>query len=238
VLDARALAKLGRLVEARAAYGRALVLPVNEASPAAFRDAVASARVEARALERRLAWLTVRVRHVPLDARVQVWLDGAEVAPYTLGAPIAVDPEVHAVRLDVDGKHVESRRVSFREGESRAVELEPPSRGGASRTLAVVGFGVGGAGLVTGIVTGSLALSAREKAARECPARRCTAGSPGAGALDDFRTYRTVSTLSYGVGVAGAALGTVLLLTGSGSRSAVEVGVGPALGGVNVGGTF
>lgn len=237
LLDARALVKLGRFVEARAAYRRALEVPVTDASPPAFRDAVASADVEARALEGRLSWVTLRVRHAPPGARIQVWLDGAEVAPHAVGTPLAVDPADHTVRLDVDGRRVFSRRLSLREGEKRAVELDVPTRGEPFPALAVTGFGVGGAGIVTGIVAGSLAISARRDAARDCPARRCVDGSPGAAALHEFRTLRTVSTIGYGVGVAGAALGTVLLLTRSESTE-VEVGIVPSLQGVNVGGTF
>jgi hypothetical protein len=237
LLDARALVKLGRLVEARAAYRRAIEAPVDDASPPAFRDAVAQAQSEARSLERRLAWVTFRVRDAPADASLQVRLDGGEIPPHQWGAPVAVDPGAHGVRLDVDSAPGPVRRLELREGESRTVELEAPSRGGLSRGLTVAGFGLGGAGLLTGVVAGSLALSARHDAERRCPARRCVAGSSGAARLDDFRTYRTVSTVGYGVGFAGAALGTVMLLS-LGRSEEVEVGIAPSGPLVGVRGAF
>ncbi len=237
VLDARALASLGRLTEAGAAYRLALSAPVGDTSPRTFHEAVVHARTELALLEQRLPRLTVRVKNVAHPARVQVWLDGDEMVPRELGAPLAVDPKAYTLRLDIDGKPVALRRVTLREGERRTVDLEPPSGGGLSRTLTIAGFAVGGAGIVTGVVAGSLALGARKDAEQSCPARRCELGSPGAAALDDFRTYRTVSTLGYGVGAAGVALGSILLLSSS-TSDGPEVGVAPSFHGVNVRGAF
>jgi tetratricopeptide (TPR) repeat protein len=237
LLDARALANLGRLLDAGAAYRQAVQAPLDDASPAAFREAVADARTELAELEQRMPRLTIRVANAPRDARVQIWLDDTELAPRAIGTALAVDPKSHRVRLDLDGEQVAARRVALREGENRAVELEPPSGGGLSRALTLAGFGLGGAGVVTGVVAGTLALDARKDAQRSCPGGRCEVGSKGAAALDDFRTYRTVSTIGYGVGAAGAALGTILLLAPSGSSGA-EVAVAPTLQGVNVRGAF
>jgi hypothetical protein len=237
LLDARALAKLGRLLDAKAAYTLAVSAPEDAASPPAFREAVGHARTELAALDRRLPRLTIRLKNAARDARVQVWLDDTEVSRSELGVPLVVDPKAHAVRLDVDGKQTAVRRVALREGESRIVDLELPSSGGLSRTLTIAGFGVGGAGIITGIVAGALALDARSEAQEGCPANRCQLGSKGAAALDDFRTYRTVSTIGYGVGAAGAALGTILLLAPSKSSRA-ELGLVPSFQGVDVRGAF
>lgn len=238
LLDARALARLGRLVEARDAYLRALAAPVDGDSPAAFRDAAAHARSELDALERRLPRLTVRVRDAPRDARVRVWIDARELAASELGAARALDPAPHWVRLEVDGAPAAALRVELREGERRVVDLEPPSSGdGLSRALAVTSFGLGAAGLLTGIVAGGVALDARKDADTGCPARRCEAGSAGAAALEDFRTYRAISTVGYAVGVAGPAVGTILLVTSSKEQSP-EVGIAPSLTGVRLRGKF
>jgi hypothetical protein len=237
VLDARALARLGRLVEAAAAYRQSIAAPVDPTSPPAFRDAVVRAEAELASLERRLPRLTLRVVDAPRGARVQVWLDGAEVSPRDLGRPLAADPKGHSIRLDIEGKPAALRNVSLREGESRTVELELPAGDGLSRAFTIAGFGLAGAGIATGVVAGSLALSARKEAERGCPDRRCERGSEGAQALGDFRTYRVVSSVGYGVGAAGAVLGTVLLLSRS-SESGTEVGVAPSFGGVELRGRF
>jgi hypothetical protein len=237
LLDARALAKLGRLLDARAAYERAASTPVDATSPPPFREAVAEARSELPLLDQRLPRLTIRLRNTAPDARVQVFLDDAEVAKRALGAPINVDPKVHSIRLDIDGRQTAVRRVALREGESRIVDLELPSGGGLSRTLTIAGWSLGGAGIITGIVAGVLALDARKKAEAACPNHRCPVGSRGAAAVDDFRTYRTVSTIGYGVGVAGSAVGAILLLAPSKSSRA-ELGVAPSFQGVDVRGSF
>jgi hypothetical protein len=237
VLDARALASLGRLIEAGAAYRQALSTTVDDTSPRTFHEAVVHARTELVLLEQRIPRLTVRVRNAPREARVQVWLDGDEMVPRELGTPLAVDPRAYSVRLDIDGRQTAISRITLREGERRTVDLEAPSGGGLSRTLTVASFGLGGAGLITGVVAGSLALGARKDAESGCPARRCELGSRGAEALGDFRTYRTVSTIGYGFGAAGVALGTILLLAPT-KESGAEVGLVPSFRGLNVRGAF
>lgn len=237
VLDARALSKLGRLAEAAAAYRNALASPLDSTSPAAFRDAVVSAEAELAAVERRLARLTLRVHDTPRGANVQVWLDGAEIAPHELGRPLAVDPKAHSIRLDIDGQHETVHRVTLREGEALKLDLAPASGDGASRALAIVSFGLSGAGLATGVVAGGLALGSRKEAVRGCPERRCERGSEGATALGDFRRYRVISGVGYGVGAAGAVLGTILLVSGS-TKGGAKVGVAPTLEGVELRGRF
>jgi tetratricopeptide (TPR) repeat protein len=237
VLDARALVGLGRLVEAQAAYRKALAVQVEDTSPVAFRDAVSRAREEFRLLEQRLPRLVLRIKNAPRNARLQVWLDGTAVALRDLGKPLPADPKLHSIRLDVDGQPAAVHRVFLREGESELIELEPPSRAGSSRTLSIAGFGLGGAGLIAGIVTGSMALAARDDAESRCLDQRCEAGSRGAASLDDFRMYRTFSTIGYSVGLAGLAFGTVMLFSGSGSDG-VQVGLVPSWDGVRIRGAL
>jgi len=63
-----------------------------------------------------------------------------------------------------------------------------------------------------------------DDAERECPERQCAAGSPGLDAVDAFRTWRMVSSVSYGVGAAGIAAGVVLWLTASDDDESGQVG--------------
>lgn len=92
---------------------------------------------------------------------------------------------------------------------------------GGNKTLAYVAFAVGGAALVTGGITGGLALSKRS-ALDDDPA--CTDGKCSSsiqGDIDSFRTMRTVSTIGFVAGGVFAGAGVVLWLTsGSGQKDA------------------
>jgi len=78
---------------------------------------------------------------------------------------------------------------------------------------AFIAFGVGGAGLVVGGIFGALALSAQSQLKQDCPGNVC--GPSYHADVDAYNGKRVVSFVGLGVGVVGAALGTVLLLTSS-----------------------
>ena len=80
-------------------------------------------------------------------------------------------------------------------------------------------LGVGGAGLLTGTITGIVAIS--KKNGLECPDHQCPPSQYDK--LDSARTFSTISTIGFGVGIAGAAAGTVLLLVGK-SEPEAQVG--------------
>ena len=82
---------------------------------------------------------------------------------------------------------------------------------GGSNTLAFVAFGVGGAGLVVGAITGLLAMGKHSTLATSCPTGTC--GPAQQSDLNSFHTMGTLSTVGFIVAGVGAAAGTVLLLT-------------------------
>jgi hypothetical protein len=91
----------------------------------------------------------------------------------------------------------------------------PSSGGRLTKTLAWVGIGVGGAGIVTGLVTGGLAMSKRSSASGSpCASGPCQPGdlSSYQSDRDGFYSMGTVSTISFAAGGALAAAGVVLLL--------------------------
>jgi hypothetical protein len=101
---------------------------------------------------------------------------------------------------------------------------------------------VGAVGVVTGSITGAMALS--KKSDLDCPSNHCSGKE--ADALDSARSMALVSTISFAVGIPAAAVGTVLLLTSAGSshkaaarksrRFAATPYLGPASAGLT--GTF
>lgn len=112
-----------------------------------------------------------------------------------------------------------------------AAPMPPPAPGQAAsgstqRTLALVAFGVGGAGLVLGGVTGGLAIGKHGDLADSC-AKGCPPDKLAD--LDSFHTLATLSTVGFILGGAGAAAGTILLLTAP-KKAASEPHVTPVLG--------
>jgi hypothetical protein len=87
---------------------------------------------------------------------------------------------------------------------------------GRDHTLAYVLLGIGGAGLITGTITGIMAVS--KKGSLSCPNKQCPPGEHDA--LDSAKTLATISTVGFGVGIAGAAVGVVLLMTGGNKAEA------------------
>jgi hypothetical protein len=108
----------------------------------------------------------------------------------------------------------------------------PPPPGGETPVasplppyLPWVAFGVGGAGLVFGTVTGVVALGKHSDLQKACTGTQC--GSDQKSALDSYHTMGTLSTVGFVVGGVGAAAGVVLLLMQPKSDSVAPVAAPP-----------
>ena len=231
---ARALVGMGRLVEAYERYALAIREGVASNAPASWKQAVSDAEREIEAVKPRLAWLVINIEG-PKEPRVTV--DGREVPVASLGARRATDPGKRKVRVTADGFISGGRIVMLKEGEQQAITItldrpesvelpetaappEAPSGQPApsSSPLPWIAFGVGGAGLAVGSVTGIMALSVHSDLSKSCPSSKCRPSdeSEQARMQDDRSEYLTLGTVSgigFGVGLAGVATGVVLLLT-------------------------
>lgn len=219
-------------------------LPAN--APQAF--VIAQERAK-KVLERalpRIAYLTVRVE--PQTVGAQVTVGGTPVPAALLGAERPTDPGVHEVVANAAGYNAAKTSVTLAEGSHQQVSLvltvdpnaaaavpaavvapvtpaaaptQPdaaaPASSGPNRTAAYVAFGVGGAGLLTGTITGILAMT--KEGSLECPDNHCPPAEHDA--LDSAKTLATISTIGFGVGLAGAATGVVLWMTGSKAEASV-----------------
>jgi tetratricopeptide (TPR) repeat protein len=101
-----------------------------------------------------------------------------------------------------------------------------PPRPAPNHVPAYIAFGVGGAGLVTAVVTGIMA-NAKYQDAKDSCSPHCTDAQ-----LSSAKTLALVSTITTGVAVVGAGVGLTLFLTSSSgasatSSSSVRVAVGP-----------
>jgi hypothetical protein len=119
-----------------------------------------------------------------------------------------------------------------------------------SRTRRIAGYLVGTAGigsLVVGSVFGLRAFSKKSDSDQECPSEQCSA--KGVGLNDQAKTAATVSTITFGVGLAAVGVATYLLLSRPNSAGPTPTGtlahgiaVAPEVGhghaGVSVGGVW
>jgi hypothetical protein len=91
------------------------------------------------------------------------------------------------------------------------VDADSSSRGSGNRVAAGVAFVIGAGGLVTGAITGGLALRKHAALERACPDGAC--GPDSQDDLDEFRRLSTISTIGFIGGAVGVSTGVVLLLT-------------------------
>lgn len=176
---ARAKVGQGRLVEAYEIYRKIIRDGVTPDQPRAFQRALEDAKQEVKAIDPRLAWVSVTVVGAEPDA-VEVSLNGAVIPNAALGAQRPVDPGTVRAVAKASGYRTAEAEVELAEGEHgptielRLVELpkpppppmddpeqlmideDPPLI--STTTLGYVSLGLGGAALITGGVGGLLAL--------------------------------------------------------------------------------
>lgn len=226
VLEGDTLLELGKLEQAKSRFERAASTAVSEDTSAAFRRARRMAHHRLKDLEASIPRLVV---NVPASQPPEgVWINGAALPRELFGLEQRMNPGVYVVRARWNDARDE-QRVKLGRGDEAEVALRPhraareseakaPRDHGlqdaaAYRRRIIAGWssiGLGGAGLITGIAAG-LVTQNREDALKQ----RCDATCPPS-AADDIRALersRAASFAGYGVGLAGLALGGVLLLT-------------------------
>jgi hypothetical protein len=204
-----------------------------------------------RELEPRLPKLEIRVTGDP--GGLLIFSDGAEVRTALRGVPVPVDPGEHVVEVAKDDEVLFRQKLVSVEGKPQVLELDlgkiatqpslgrrqgaPPKKPApvaptpietGTSTQAVVGFIVGGTGLAAtavGFVFGGLAMGRKNSA--DDPSNCTSQGSCAQTGLDDISRAETLSHLSTGLVIGGAALtslGLVLVLTApSDAASASEL---------------
>ena len=224
-----------------------------------FHQSVREAHDELAQLRPRVPRLKILVEGADSSA-LSVTIDGKPLRRELVGVESPIDPG--PTRSPRPPRAARARRASItlKEGDNRSIvlRLEPgkapvrrrtpaePARARgqaasratpearAQRTWAIISFGVGGAGLGVGVVTGLMATSRHSRAQDGCAENRCVAGSPAADDVDAFRSLRTVSTVGYVVAAVGVAAGTTLLLTAPKEQKSSWVSpyLGPGAAGV------
>lgn len=180
-------------------------------------------------------------------AGIRVRVDGAEVEGLPREMPL--DPGTHEVIISAKG-HEEKRstitldpseREPFQVAPGRPRTDEPGGESGSGRrTAGIVVGGVGLAGLVAFGVTGGLMLGKQAVVDEHCDAGSRTCDATGFDAAASGRTLGIVNGAVLGVGLAGVAVGTLLIVTGGGEKKTASVGIRALPGGsmLSLGGRF
>lgn len=245
----KAQAEARRWVEARDTLLAVTRLPVSGPEPYQFTKARKEAKQLANELEPRIPQLEIDLRGAPENATVIVSIDDVEVKRAALSAALSLNPGSHVIVARIDGREKRSE-VQLSEGQKLSLVLDvtgiatapkkaaaapPPPESSPTNLLVPVGFGVAGAGVLVGSITGIMALSKKSSAEERCIDQRCPPSTHDD--IDAGRTLGTVSTIAFVVGGVGAAVG-VWGLMGSGAsdeqerppaaRADVWLGVGSA----------
>ncbi|MGK3988990.1 hypothetical protein WME99_38455 [Sorangium sp. So ce136] len=162
--------------------------------------------------------------------------DGQALGEASLGVGLPVDPGEHVVSTRAPGGPLWEQRVAIAEGEKKQLTLEvkappavrevapPPAASGGSevssgrRAAVYVAGGVGVAGVVLGGVMGALTFGKRSAVAEHCGAgigdsREEACDATGFDATRSASTTGLVSTIGFGVGLAGLGAAAVLYWT-------------------------
>ena len=251
---ARALMKNGRWVEAAEVYREVSRLELSEGKVEAQQEAQQTAASELDELVGKIPAIVILVEGAQAN-QVSVEIDGVQVPAAVLGEARPMDPGRHRVvgRL---GDQVSEQVVELGPGQQRKLKVafkpelakaadkptgaEPThdegagAGGDAQRTLGWAALGVGAAGLVTGGVTGIMVLGKKSALEDNTSCRDNACAPPAHDDVDSYNRLRTISTVSFVVGGAAAALGVTLLLTShdgegeGGTAVSAYVGVGHA----------
>ncbi len=246
---ARALVGLGKFVEAQERYEQIIREGIDPKAPKSWQKAFNDAGTELAALKPRLAWVTITVSGSS-DARVTI--DGAPVPPAAIGVRRAINPGERQLRVSAKGYLVQKKTLELAEGSDTqaefTLEADPDQQAQASNMLdsnapaspstvdkrspvpMYVAFGVGGAGLIVGGVTGALALSKHSSLSKACNSNgQCP--SSESDTLSSYHTLGTISGVGFAVGLAGVGAGAALWFLNKGAeRPAAGLTVRPYVG--------
>jgi len=240
-------AKWGRIASALAHYDDYLRLfeAMPPAQQAAQRERATVAKEKKAALKTRVPMLTLNLS-ASAPAGTIVKREGTVLGAPSLGTPVPVDPGKQRISTQTPDGAVKEQEISLEEGQAKTLDLELPTPAGppASREPAprvappevaptppsptgrrpwiYAAFGLGGAGVALGAVTGILAISQKGDIEDKCDGTICT--EEGKKIADDAKTLGWVSTVAFGAGAAFAAAGLVLVITEPRTRARVSVG--------------
>jgi hypothetical protein len=233
--SARALAKLGKLVEAEARYLEVIRLPTSVGDEAIQQQARQDAGNERAALARRIPSVVVRIDGAP-TGEVAVTIDDAALVGSAVGENHLVNPGRHQVE-GIRGATRARAEISVAEGEQKevvlrfapgpagasasavpeaAVDVRPGAVSGGDGTMRTVGWvalGAGAAGIVAGAVAALIVRSKKNHLDEVgCGGSGQTCPLSEDGNVDSYNSLRPVPAISLVAGALLAGAGAYLLL--------------------------
>lgn len=245
---ARAYAANGKFVEAQETYNRIIREGVPAGAPAAFQNAVDSAKTEVQTVVGKIGSVLIVVTGAE---NPKVTLDDQPFPTAALGVKRAANPGLHVVRASADGYKPAETKVTVVEGGSANAALtlekdpnavvavaptptpgqasanpsptpppqEPSGGGSSTKTIGIVLMGVGGVGLAAGAVTGILAMGKHSDLEKACPGGKCASDKQSD--VDSYNSLGLISTIGFVAGGVLAAGGAVLFFTAPKERTAL-----------------
>jgi hypothetical protein len=240
----------GKIASSWNEYNAAAAMAAQKAQP----DRVDFAREHATAVAKRLSFL-----HLDVPAGVDVvQVDDAGVPRDRWAMPMPLDPGPHKVQLTGANKKPATAAVQVSSEPGVQDLLLPPladehtetlsqvaapstiatpasdadGTSHASRLPAYVVGGVAIVGLGVGAIAGLQAMSKKSEADSQCPAKQCDPA--GRAIISDAQTAATVSTVGFGVGIAGA-VATVWLYVHESSARPQTARLTPVIGPASLG---
>jgi hypothetical protein len=229
---ARTHEKLGQLVEARAVAIEVVNLPLAAEEPAVFTEAREAASMLAEQLKERVPAITVTV--TPADSDYTVTIDDTRLPKQARDIAFRTNPGAHKVSVELPGSPPQKRMITLVEGQATTVPFtfaprttpaprpaenrstqqipladEDPARGGRIRSI--IGFSVGGAGLLSGAAAGVISFVQVNDLKGRCPDNRCSPEDRDE--LQTANTLANVANVALPIGVIGLAWGLYELLT-------------------------
>jgi hypothetical protein len=232
---ARAQLDLGMLVEASDTATRVINTPPARREPIQFREARKKAQALVDSLQGRIPALTVVLEGAKPGEKLDLSIDDTKVPAAVIGLPRSVDPGHHVLVVTTDTTQGRAE-IDVAEGEQKSVTItmkpsahpvvasHPPvesagppppvvkieeHHGKGGKIAAFVSFGLGGAALIAGGVTGGLALVTRSDLADKCTNHQCSPAQ--AGELSDGNTFAWISTFAFAGGAAALVVGVIVL---------------------------
>ncbi len=218
------------------------------------------ARQRAQALDSRLPRLILQLDpNAPAGTKVR--RDETEIGTASLGTALPVDPGLHVVRVEADGRSPESTEVTLAEGETRTLDVAPgppiappasapppavpvtasaptnaPERRRSGAGLRTAGWVVGGVGVVglgIGAATGLLAMSREATVNVHCVAAK-GCDPTGYSAATSGHTLAIESNVSFAAGAVLVAAGISLILVGGAHSNPAAIALEPSRGGATI----
>lgn len=198
---------LGKLVSARNAFEKAADYPMKEGEPAPFTRAREEARQQLDRVSPKIPRITVMVEGIKDGVPVTATVDDEAVA---LDEEILVDPGPHTVRAEASGYVTATEDLLLEEYALEDVSLQLEEAPMTLWPMVYAGYGIAGAGLLVGAITGALSLRDAQTVKDACDGNgdTCPTGIP----IDRSRTLAHTSTASFVVAGVAAGIGTVGLV--------------------------